>query len=164
MSSKNTQNLSVNAGQLEAMQLRFEGYSANEISQRLKNVGYDVPQTTIEYWFRKTGPLHEIYREWVEEEKFVRLEQARDMYSAHADKSMRVLLALMTDPNPMIRLMSAREVQTRLFGDPKKRTFAEKDSNDADNAVVKILKEYKVLEENGEFTGDKNNKIAEGSG
>lgn len=100
---------------LKMVELKFEGYTYNEIS---KSTGHSI--NIVKTAFSKHGRLHDFYRLYATEEGEARREAARDMFKAHLHSAIRTLVAVMNGKVDVARVAAAREIINRQLGEPVK--------------------------------------------
>lgn len=141
----------IGVAELEAVKLRFEGYSYPEISLRIKEVcGQEFKEGTLRNWFYRGGKLYELYKDYVKSETEVRRAVSIDLFKAHLDDAVKTLFTLMAkSKSDMIKLLAAKEIINRELGEPKKVIQAE-----VSNPAREILEGAGLLNDGKEDTED----------
>lgn len=123
--------------ELEAMRLKFEGYTYPQIAEKLDNL---YKWESIRNWFARGGKLHEFYKAYAKTEAESRRQIAVDLYKAHLDKAVATLFHLMQHSKlDIVRLAAAKEIINRELGEPKKVIQTET-SNPARDIIDEIKK------------------------
>jgi hypothetical protein len=102
--------------ELQAIEMRYEGYSIKEIAELLKlNYGY------LRKCFAVKGKLYEHYVNYAKEEKEIRRKQAHDTFSANLNEAVRVLVQIAKKSRvDVARVQAAKEIINRQLGEPLK--------------------------------------------
>lgn len=107
------------AYQFHAIKRRYEGAPAIKISQEIGEL-YDIKiaDSTVRWWFTKTGALAQLYREYADQMIDLEIEETRDFIRGNVSKAAKILAAVMARGNPgdSPRVAAAKEFLTRGLG------------------------------------------------
>jgi hypothetical protein len=134
--------------ELEACQMRFEGFSYAETAKVLiMRYGERAPaEGTLRNWFMKGGKVEPFYEAYADAEAKLRRRETKDVFRAHLKNAVRTLVELMTKSNnDGVKISAAKEVINRELGEPLKITA---DVGGKDPAV-RILEELGIIEKHG---------------
>lgn len=107
------------AYQYHAVKRRYEGASALKISEEMREkYGVNYPDSTIRWWFCRTGTLAKFYREYADEMIEMEKEEARDYIKGNVAKSAKILAAIMISPTAQdsTKVAAAKEFLERGLG------------------------------------------------
>lgn len=110
---------------LRAIELRFEGCTADEIVNGLvKNFPEVKPYKpqTVRNWFSKNGRLRSFYESYAKEQTVERKALALSVYEANLERNVKALLGIAHNVKTpaVVRVMALKELINRQLGEPKK--------------------------------------------
>lgn len=147
--------------QLFAIEKRYEGWSAPDISLELeKKYKIKVPDSTIRYWFYKKGPLAGYYRNYADLRIRLELEETHDFIKGNVSKAAKVLARVMAGKGGMPQVAAAQIFLERGLGKVGEKI---EHSGTVGVAMIDILKAIKEAKKNGD-NEQKDTKNSESAG
>lgn len=135
----------------KAMELRFYGLTYEQIAEQLFGTyGANAPSAQVlRTKFSRKGILHSFYKDYVKEQIKIRREDSLNLFHAHLDKAVKVLLDIMGNAKQHTpsRVKAAIEIINRELGEPKKVIQAE-----ISNPAREILEGAGIILDDGEKT------------
>jgi len=128
-----------------AIQLRYQGKTAEEIQGEVADKNGRPAIGTINNWFAIGGRLHDAYLQYEDEENERRKKEAYNIYRRNVRAAVGQVLTIMAEgETDQVKLAAARDILDRLFG-----KASEKIDLNA-NVYTKIDEKIKKIIDEGE--------------